>query len=136
MQMSLSGFNVFHDDEHNCVVMQWRGYFTSPEFREGTEKMLDKLIESSSNKVLADVKEMTLIGIEDQHWLENNFIPRAVQYGFRALAILRPESYFNKVAIETVSYKVEQEKLRIAFFDNKDDAVRWLTEQDVPQHPL
>jgi hypothetical protein len=132
--MSLSGYQVFHDVNHNCVVMQWQGYFTSPEFRKGTEMMLDKLIESKVHNVLADVREMMLIGREDQHWLENNFIPRAVQSGFRAIAILRPQSYFNKVAIESVSFKVEHEKLRIAFFDSDEEALVWLKDQEVFGH--
>jgi hypothetical protein len=31
--------------------------------------------------------------------------------------MIRPVHYFNKVAVETVSYKVDKEKLAINFFE-------------------
>lgn len=119
-------YNIYYDNEINAVVMEWDGYATSRQFKEGTELMLDTLVKNNTFKVLADIKDMTLIGMDDQHWLENNFIPRAAQSGFRALAIIRPDSYFNKVAVESVSYKVDTNMLRINFFDSAASAREWL----------
>ncbi|MBC7904413.1 MAG: hypothetical protein H7Y27_13395, partial [Gemmatimonadaceae bacterium] len=39
---------------------------------------------------------------------------------------IRPESYFNKVAVETIVYKTDSEKLQINFFENIDDAKAWI----------
>jgi hypothetical protein len=83
-------------------------------------------VQHKTKWVLADIKDMVLIGREDQHWLETNFLPRAIVAGFSAIAILRPDYYFNKVAVETISYKVDKEKLQINFFDNVSDAKSWL----------
>jgi hypothetical protein len=106
--------------------MQWDGYSTSAEFRQGTELMLNTLIQHKANYVLADIKNMVLIGREDQEWLEKEFLPRAMNFGFGGLAIVRPNSYFNKVAIESISYKIDKEKLPISLFDNVNDAKLWL----------
>ena len=119
-------YNIYFDPEINTVIMEWDGYATSKQFKEGTELMLETLVKNNAYKVLADIKDMVLISMEDQHWLENNFIPRAIQSGFRAIAMVRPDYYFNKVAVESVSYKVDQEKLNINFFDNADSARKWL----------
>lgn len=119
-------YNIYFEPEINAVVMEWDGYATSRQFKEGTELMLETLIKNNAHKVLADIKDMVLISMEDQHWLENNFIPRAIQAGFRAIAMVRPDYYFNKVAVESVSYKVDQEQLRINFFDNSTEARKWL----------
>jgi hypothetical protein len=119
-------YNVYFDLALDAVVMEWRGYATSAQFREGTELMLDTLIRHNANKVLANVKDMVLIGLDDQHWLERDFIPRALAGGFRAIAMVRPAHYFNKVAVESVSYKVDQDKLKIRFFDSEEEAQRWL----------
>jgi len=123
-----AAYNIYFDKDIDAVVMVWKGYSTSEEFREGTELMLNELIQSGASKVLGDVREMVLIGLEDQRWLETRFLPRAIKYGFRQIAMVTPKSYFNKVAIESVSYKVDKEKISIQFFDTREDAIRWLTE--------
>lgn len=119
-------YKVYYDGNNHTVVMEWSGYATSNEFRSGTELMLQTLVSNRCNKVLADIREMTLISMEDQRWTESVFLPRAIAGGFRALAIVKPESYFNKVAIENVSYKIDKEKVQINFFDNREEAESWL----------
>jgi hypothetical protein len=126
MQTNTEIYNIYFDEEINAVVMEWDGYATSSQFKEGTELMLNTLIKNNSFKVLADIKDMTLIGMEDQQWLDTHFLPRAIKFGFKAIAIIKPDSYFNKVAVESVSYKVDQHKLAINFFDNISEAKEWL----------
>lgn len=75
---------------------------------------------------MANIKDMVLIGMEDQQWLDTDFLPRAINFGFKALAIIKPVHYFNKVAVESVSYKVDQAKLSINFFESVEEAREWL----------
>lgn len=126
MKTSAEIYNIYFDDEINSVVMEWDGYATSVQFKEGTELMLNTLIQNHSFKVLADIKDMTLIGMEDQEWLNTHFLPRAIKFGFKAIAIVKPDNFFNKVAVESVSYKVDKDKLAISFFDNVTEARQWL----------
>ncbi len=126
MDTPVDVYNIYFDKSLDAVTMIWRGYSTSDQFREGTELMLDELIYNGCSKVLADLREMILIGMEDQKWLETRFLPRAIKFGFRQIAIITPNSYFNKVAVESVSYKVDKEKLTISFFDGQEEAIKWL----------
>ncbi len=119
-------YHIFYDPEAGIVVMEWDGYATSTQFREGTEMMLQMLVKHKATKVLGDIRNMVLIGLEDQKWLETDFLPRAIQQGFTAIAMLRPAHYFNQVAVETVSYKVDKDKLSIQFFDSREKAIEWL----------
>jgi hypothetical protein len=57
----------------DIVVMEWNGYATSAQFREGTELMLNTLIKSKASKVLADIKNMIFIDTEDQKRLISFF---------------------------------------------------------------
>lgn len=126
METNAAIYNIYFEEALNVVVMEWDGYATSNQFREGTELMLNVLIKNNASKVLADVKDMVLIGLEDQKWLESYFLPRANQFGFKAIAIIRPENYFNKVAIESIQFKIDQEKIKISVFDNVEEAKAWL----------
>jgi hypothetical protein len=111
------------------VTMIWKGYATESQFRQGTERMLEELVTRGKNKVLGDIREMVLISQEGQDWLISEFLPRAVTSGMRCVALVRPSYYFNKVAVETVAYKVNDERLRIQFFDDIGDARVWLNTQ-------
>ena len=127
METKTETYNIYFDQAINVVVMEWDGYATSSQFKEGTELMLNTLIKHNCDKVLADIKDMVLIGMEDQQWLDQHFLPRAIEFGFKAIAIIQPDHYFNKVAVETISYKADKDKLTINFFDNAKDAREWLS---------
>ncbi|HMK03722.1 MAG TPA: hypothetical protein VK489_06005 [Ferruginibacter sp.] len=126
METAADIYNIYFDKELDAVIMEWNGYATSNQFREGTELMLNVLIQNETSKVLADIRDMVLIGMDDQKWLESNFLPRAIKFGFKEIAIVKPRSYFNKVAVETVSYKVDKENLVINFFDSLEEGRRSL----------
>jgi hypothetical protein len=126
MKTETDVYHIFFDTDLNAVVMEWNGYATTAQFREGTELMLNTLIQHKCSKVLADIEDMTIIAQEDQQWLQDNFLPRAIKFGFKVIAITTPTSYFNKVAVESVSYKIDKEKLTINFFDNVEKATQWL----------
>ena len=119
-------YTISFDEQQGYVVMNWNGYATNRQFREGTELMLNVLIKHNASKVLGDIRDMVIIGMEDQQWLERDFLPRAIKFGFKAFAILKPTAHFNRVAVESVSFKVDKEKLLISFFDDIDEAKDWL----------
>ena len=126
MQSQTECYRIAFQPHTGYVMMKWEGYATSAEFKEGTELMLNTLIKNQATKVLADIKGMTLIGMEDQQWLNNVFLPRAINFGLKAVAITWPDYYFNKVAVETVSDNIDKTRLQVAFFDTKAQAEEWL----------
>lgn len=126
METTTKAYSIYYDADIHSVVMEWKGYSNSSEFKEGTELMLNTLIKHDTFKVLADIKDMTLIGMEDQEWINKVFLPRATEFGFKVLAIVKPQHYFNQVAVESISYKVDQNKLSIQFFDDLENAKEWL----------
>src|SRR3954469_13071037 len=119
-------YKVYYDAREGYVTMEWNGYANSQQFREGTEEMFTELLKHKAHKVLGNIKDMVLISHEDQIWLLDYFLPKAIAGGFKAIALVRPVHYFNKVAVETVAYKVNQEKLRIQIFNDLEEARNWL----------
>jgi len=126
MQTNTEAYHIYFDEAINAVVMEWHGYATSNQFKEGTELMLNTLISHRCTKVLANIKDMVLIGMEDQQWLDTQFIPRAIKFGFKAIALIKPDNYFNRVAVESVSQKIDNEQLALRFFDSIEPAREWL----------
>ncbi|MCW3125365.1 MAG: hypothetical protein JWO03_1023 [Bacteroidetes bacterium] len=120
-------FDVYYNAADGFVTMTWRGYATSQEFRQGSEMMLKLLTNNHVNKVLADIQEMLIIGRDDQDWLETEFLPRAITAGFKAIAFVKPGNHFGRVTVQTVSDKIDQEKLTIRFCDTIDEARQWIS---------
>jgi hypothetical protein len=117
---------VGYDAEVPCVIMTWKGYATTREFREANERILGVLAERKASKLLGDIKDLVLIGSDDQHWLSTNWIPRAIEAGLRTVAMITPVFYFNRVAVENVGRKLDPDALILQYFDNREAARQWL----------
>ena len=117
---------IDYDADIPCVVMIWKGYATSAAFREGNAQVLAQITERRASKLLGDVTDFVLIGAEDQAWLNEVWIPRAVHAGLRKVALVQPSFYFNRVAIDSVAQKLDRDRVELGFFDNRDAAKEWL----------
>jgi hypothetical protein len=120
--------NIYYDESIQAVVADWKGYATSAQFREGSELMLDYVTKHGCHKALNNVKELILISKEDQDWVNRTFIPKASGLGLKIVALVQPDSYFNKVAVESISYKIDKETIMVNFFETVDEAKRWLAD--------
>ncbi|MGZ3862306.1 MAG: hypothetical protein ACXVPN_16785 [Bacteroidia bacterium] len=128
MKEASNTYNISYDNRLKAVIMKWEGYANSDQFREGTELMLNTLIQNRCSKVLASIQDMAIIGMDDQKWLDSTFLPRAIRFGFKEIAIVKPKSYFNQVAVVSVSQKINKEDLNTVFFDTEDEASKWLVQ--------
>jgi hypothetical protein len=117
---------VDYDADVPCVVMVWKGYATSAAFREGNARVLTEITDRRASKLLGDVTDFVLIGAEDQAWLNEVWIPRAMHAGLRKVALVQPSFYFNRVAIDTVAQKLDRDRVELGFFDNREAAKAWL----------
>ena len=120
------GCSVTYNPAIPCVVMEWRGYATSVLFREANERVLAAIAERRASRLLGDVTDFVLIGAEDQAWLNENWLPRAIAAGLRRCAIVQPQYYFNRVAVEAVAKKINPERLEVGFFADQETAIEWL----------
>ena len=119
-------FSVDYDVDVPAVVMIWRGYATSAVFRAANEQVLQTIGERRAKKLLGDITEFVLIGAEDQDWLNNVWLPRAMEAGLRVTALVTPSFYFNRVAVENVVKKLDPARLQVAYFATRDEARDWL----------
>ena len=117
---------IGYDADVPCVVMTWKGYANTREFRDANERILAFLAERKASKMLGDIRDFVLIGAEDQTWLSTDWIPRAVQAGLRKVALITPVFYFNKVAVESVGERLDPEALKLQHFDSAPAAREWL----------
>ncbi|WP_291150694.1 STAS/SEC14 domain-containing protein [Flavobacterium sp. UBA7680] len=121
------GYSITYDNKIKAVVCVWKGYSNSWEFREGTEKYLSLLVQKKVSKMLVDLKEMILIGKEDQDWMDRSYLPKAVEEGLKAVAVVQPDYYFNKVAVESILFKLNMRPVQVNYFKTFEEAKEWLS---------
>ncbi len=60
---------VSDDPQVPCVVMEWQGCATSSQFRGANERVLEAVRRHRAAKMLAEVRDFTLIHATEQEWL-------------------------------------------------------------------
>lgn len=123
-------YKTYWDGANGWIVMDWDGYANSQQFIQGIENMYKLIKEHNASRALANLRDMTLIALQDQYYIYS-FLPRAIEAGFRAIAIVKPTSYFNAVAIETLQYRVNETVVQMRVFDDKELAKQWLMNLEV-----
>jgi hypothetical protein len=111
------------------VVMIWNGYANSGEFRAANESILDMVSTNRAAKLLGDVTRFKLIAGNDQTWLNESWIPRVIESGLRYVALVSPTYYFNQVAVDNVSGRVDKSRLAVQQFSDWQQARSWLAAQ-------
>jgi hypothetical protein len=123
-------FHLSYAAEVPCVIMRWRGYHTSASFRAQNEQVLDLLRRHRATKVLCDIRQFLLIGATDQAWLNDSWLPRALDAGLRHCALVTPVYFFNQVAVQSVVDRIDTPVLRVEYFDAAEPARAWLQRAD------
>ena len=113
------------DNSVPCVVVIWKRYATSTQLRFVHEAIIDLLAEHKLARILGDDTDLPTIHGDDQVWIVQNWMPRAVKVGLRAVATKRPSGFYGRLATETVQ-SLAPSQLTIGSFDDLDDARQWL----------
>ena len=108
-----------------CIRVTWKGYATSAQIRHVHEEILGLLKRYGVGKILGDDTVMPIIHAEDQRWIAEEWMPRALAVGLRAAATKRPLQYFGKVSIDRIQSEAPS-GLEIQSFDSIEDACSWL----------
>jgi hypothetical protein len=116
------------DEGVPCLVVEWCGYATSAQFRFVHEMMILLLLRHGLRKVLADNTNLRLIAAEDQAWVADDWLSRAVAAGYEVGAITQSGYYFAKLSLESVVQK-GAEGLTLRFFGDVAEARGWLRSQ-------
>lgn len=119
-------YKVTYEEDINAVFCKWYGYATSNQFRESTELLLEMLEKHNAHKILVDLKDMILIGKEDQDWMDRTYIPKATTLGLKFVACIQPLYFFNKIAVESIVYSFNKTPVTVNYFENYEDAIDWL----------
>jgi hypothetical protein len=112
---------------------EWRGTMSYSCFQQAFERLLDVSHEHQLNRWLADIGTMPLIGIDEQTWLSEIWLPRFSTLGVQYLALIEPASMHNQLVIDSIlSEGLRYTKTNVQFFTDIAAALDWLTKSTTP----
>ncbi len=108
-----------------CIVVTWQRYATSAQLRFVHEYMLELLRREHVSKILGDDSSLVVIHVDDQVWIREDWMPRAVAAGLKLAASKCPSAFFGKQSVAKVQSGAPA-GVKLRSFDTLDEAKAWL----------
>ena len=109
------------------VLVEWKAWANSAEYRAAHETVLAALRENHSSKNLIDSTHERVVTDGDQLWLVENWIPRAVAAGRRSTAVVMPKRALGKTITESIDRMPRSVATKVEYFATVDEAAAWLS---------
>lgn len=113
------------DREHQYVHAEWKGFCNSPQFRDGTLKILAAIRDKHSVALVSDNRRLEGVVDQDQLWLRDTWVPVAVAAGLRRIAVLVARQGLGKIASEEIIGKFGKTAFTTRMFDSVAEAESW-----------
>lgn len=108
-----------------CVVLVWGRYATSAQLRFVHECALELLRRNALHKILGDDSALAVIPVDDQVWIREDWMPRALSAGLKAAASKCPNGFFGKQSVANVMSQAPR-GIAMRSFEKLDEARTWL----------
>jgi hypothetical protein len=109
------------------VYVRWKAWAKSAEYREAQETVITALRENHASRNLIDSKDSRVVTEADQHWLVEDWMPRAAAAGRRWTAIVLPTSPLGRTIAENIDKHPRSINTEVAHFETVEDAAAWLS---------
>lgn len=109
-----------------CLKIKWVGLPPSEEFRKGCNTALELMRKHGIVKILTDNTEAKVFAVEDQRWLNEEWLPQAQAIGYRCSAVLVQNDPFVTFAVKNIMAKRDPKKFTSKFFTDEREALEWL----------
>jgi hypothetical protein len=107
---------------------EWRGPMSLSYFQVAFSKMLVFALQHTPNRWLVDLSTVPPLGLDEQEWLSEIWLPCAQNLPLRHLAVVLPGSLHNQLVLESVIQEGQQYfNANMQFFADTTTGLDWLT---------
>jgi hypothetical protein len=114
------------DDATATVLVEWRGWAESADFKAVLDAELQALREHHGTRLLADCRRQRIIDEADQDRADREWLPEALAAGLKRFAIVLPDNRLAAINLEDRLNKVPISSLEVGYFASTDAAREWL----------
>ncbi|MCU0448132.1 MAG: hypothetical protein MUE85_24795 [Microscillaceae bacterium] len=119
------------DDEISAMIVTWRGFTSSEEFRAGVDKILALMAEHDVKRTITDLSEHRVISTEDQDYAAHASLHFTRDHWQVKRALITPKDVFTRFGIKQVNAQIaKEEQQNRQFFATMEEARVWITMED------
>jgi hypothetical protein len=139
---------LYYDSSVPCSHIIWHGFASSADFRAACMRSLELMQARSLYKGISDARNLRIIGMADQQWFTEEFVPQVLSLGLSPVfysAVVVPNDFFGRQSLDQIVEQVDDVmakpayhdiQVRTEYFDNSDAARQWLKHIDeTDQYP-
>jgi hypothetical protein len=122
------------DEKSGWVVADWKGIGRGAAYRAALDRSLELVRKHKARKWLAIMLEAAgVMAPDDAEWMRVDWFPRLLAEGGRRFAIVIPPQALEAMQMNRIKREIDREKpdpdaFANRYFDNVDEARRWLSE--------
>jgi hypothetical protein len=121
---------LWYYPETKIVHHQFHKFVHGEALREGFTEGARLLEKYGAQKWLSDDRKNAAFTKEDQEWKDSDWRPRVVRAGWKYWALLLPEKTIGQMSMKRIiSEKYTDLGITIDFFDDPQEALKWLESQ-------
>jgi hypothetical protein len=117
------------DASLRTVVIVWEGFNEAGSFRPIMERVLEMMKSKGASRMLADLRDAKVNSPEDQKWLYEDWMPRAIQAGLRSMALVVPKSTIAQLGLRRSIQRIDKNDFLTAHLEDVKGARKWLKSQ-------
>lgn len=124
---SMHYLDVYTDLEQSWVYLNWKGTPTVDEVKQGVEMALEAMKDKELGKILNDNRELKGTWTGAMDWIVNDWWPRAMDAGFRAIAYIYSPDVFGKFSVDALLKQTDENgPVKQKPFKTIEEAKTWL----------
>lgn len=120
----------YHEDTHALWVKYFQKVPSDKHVIPVVDAMLNGFKQSNTQKFMADIRKMGVLGTDSQSLIVNKLIPGMVSHlnGKRLYhaQLIDPGEIMAKITANNVKHKSDNEKIEIVQFVNERDAIAYM----------
>lgn len=124
-----SQVNIWYNAEKEWIEANWHGFQNFDSFKHGCIEILTLLEINHCSKVLNDNTHVLGSWTDASEWGGKVWLPAMQKAGLRYFAWIHSESTFSRLAEKKIA-NYSDGSLETRFFEQKQDAIAWLENQD------
>jgi hypothetical protein len=117
---------VTFENEKSLGMILWKGKCTSEEYRQVFTILLDFQMTHPITRYISDIRKQAVISPIDRKWFETVALPRAIEQGLKASAVVFDGNAFKKYYINVILASTNKYGLPMKIFSELQESVDWL----------
>lgn len=112
--------------DKNIGAIVWKGSCTSQQYRDAFLFLLEEQKKTRITRFVSDVREQAIISPEDRKWFETVALPKAIEQGLKAAAVIFNGNIFKKYYLNVILQATNKFGLPLRLFNENQPAEEWL----------